>query len=94
MGNQRKVISFKEFSDHPEEVFEQVLQGEEIIVQRGKGESVMLNLVDSLNGEELSPEKIAAFLSAAGGWADMDTETLKAQLRASRDMPPRPAVDL
>jgi hypothetical protein len=94
MPTNRKVISFEEFSDHPQEVFERVLHGEEVIVQRGKGEAVVLNLDDSSNGTALPPEKLAAFLSAAGGWADMDTETLKAQLRASRDMPPRPRVDL
>lgn len=94
MANERKVISYQEFSNHLAEVFEQVLQGEEVVVQRGNGESVVLNVADSTNGETLAPEKLAAFLSAAGSWADVDTETLKAQLRASRDMPPRPAVDL
>jgi hypothetical protein len=92
MSHARKIITYQEFSTHLAEVFESVLQGEEVVVQRAEGESVKLSAAE--NGEALPPEKLAAFLSAAGGWADMDTETLKAQLRASRDMPPRPAVDL
>jgi hypothetical protein len=32
MGNQQKIITFQEFSTHPVEVFEQVLQGDEVIV--------------------------------------------------------------
>jgi hypothetical protein len=94
MATSRKVVSFEEFSEHPRELFERVLHGEEVIVRRGKGEAVALNLADATDGVELSPAQLAAFLSAAGGWADLDTETLKAQLRASRDMPPRPPVDL
>jgi antitoxin (DNA-binding transcriptional repressor) of toxin-antitoxin stability system len=94
MSHERKVITYQEFSNHLAEVFESVLQGEEVVVQRAGGESVKLSAAESTDGEALPPEKLAAFLSAAGGWADMDTETLKAQLRASRDMPPRPAVDL
>ena len=94
MENKRKVISFQEFAEHPIEVFEQVLQGAEVVVERDTGESIVLNVTESAHKEKLSPEKLKAFLSAAGSWSDVDTEALKAQLRASRDMPPRPPVDL
>jgi hypothetical protein len=94
MRNERKVITFQEFVDHPDEIFEQVLQGEEIVVQSGENESVLLKRTLALEDEAILQRKIAALLSAAGSWADRDTEALKAQLRASRDMPPRPPVDL
>jgi hypothetical protein len=94
MGHATTVISYEEFERNLAEIFEQVLQGEEVVVQRAEGESIVLNPAESVHDEVLPPEKLAAFLSAAGGWADMDTETLKAQLRASRDIPSRPAVDL
>ena len=88
MVSERKVISYQEFLNHPAKIYEQVLQGEEIVVRRSKDESVVLNVPMVGDDEKLPPEKLATFMSAAGGWADMDTETLKAQLRASRDMPP------
>jgi ADP-ribose pyrophosphatase YjhB (NUDIX family) len=47
-----------------------------------------------LDNERALQRKIEAVLSAAGGWAVMDTETLKAQLRASRDIPGRPLPKL
>ena len=36
----------------------------------------------------------AGILAAAGAWKDIDTETLKAELRRQRDVNTRPPVDL
>jgi hypothetical protein len=94
MGNKCKVISYQEFSSHPDTVFESVLDGAEIVVQRGEGESITLTPGTMPNNDVVIQKKIEVILAAAGSWGDVDTETLKAQLRASRDMPPRPAVDL
>jgi type IV secretory pathway VirJ component len=94
MPTEGKVITYQEFLSHTAEIYEQVLQGERVVVQRDVDEVIVLNVAEQKSGKSLSPAQLASFLSAAGGWADMDTESLKAQLRASRDMPPRPAVEL
>jgi hypothetical protein len=94
MGNGHKVISFQEFSSHPTEVFEAVLDGTEVVVQRAEGESITL-MPGALSGDEATLQrKIEAILEAAGSWSDVDTDALLAQLRSSRNLSTRPPVDL
>lgn len=94
MGNERKVISYQEFSSHPDAVFESVLDGAEIVVQRGEGESITLTPGTTPNNDRTVQKKIEAILAAAGSWSDVDTDALLAQLRASRHLSTRPSVDL
>jgi hypothetical protein len=44
--------------------------------------------------KELSQDAYTAFRSAAGGWADVDSEHLKKMVYASRQLRTRPPVDL
>jgi hypothetical protein len=46
------------------------------------------------NGRTLSDADRKAFKSAAGAWKDVDVERLKKDIRASRDIPSRPPVEL
>lgn len=94
MGNERKVISYQEFSSHPAEVFESVLDGTEIVVQRGVGESITLKPGILPNEDIAIQKKIEAILAAAGSWSDVDTDELLIQLRASRNLSTRPSIDL
>jgi hypothetical protein len=86
MGNEQKVITFQEFSSHPAEVFDSVLDGTEIIVQRGEGEAIVLMPSVLADEDAVLQEKIEAILEAAGSWADVDTDELLTQLRASRNL--------
>ena len=45
-------------------------------------------------GRKLSDEDRKAFLSAAGGWKDVDTDKLLEDIYASRRVSDRPPVDL
>ncbi len=45
-------------------------------------------------GKVLSKEDLEAFLSSAGGWADMDTDTLVANIYADRRASNRPPIEL
>ncbi|MBA4181508.1 MAG: hypothetical protein C0506_13035 [Anaerolinea sp.] len=41
-----------------------------------------------------TPEQLAAFRSAAGGWKDVDTDRLVADIYSSRDQVGRPHIEL
>ena len=45
-------------------------------------------------GRVLSESDYAAFRSAAGGWKDIDTDTLIKNIYESRRIPSRPPIDL
>ena len=94
MGNDQRVITFQEFSSHPAEVFESVLDGTEIIVQRGEGEVIVLMPSTLASDDAIIQGKVEAILAAAGSWSDVDTDELLTQLRASRNLMTRPPVDL
>jgi hypothetical protein len=94
MGNERKVISYQEFSTHPTEVFELVLDGAEIVVKRGEGETITLMPGALPDDDAALQKKIEAILAAAGSWSDVDTDELLIELRANRNISTRPPVDL
>jgi hypothetical protein len=94
MPHEHKVISYEEFSNHPTEVFESVLDGAEIVVQRGEGESITLTPSASTRNDITLQKKIEAILAAAESWSDVDTDELLAELRASHNLATRPPVDL
>ena len=48
----------------------------------------------SLKDWRPTEEELKAFRSAAGGWKDMDTDTLVANIYADRRVADRPRVDL
>ena len=94
MVNEYKVISFQEFSKHPAEVFDSVVDGAEIVVRRDDGEAITLMPGASTSDDAALQKKIEAILAAAGSWNDVDTDELLAQLRASRTLSTRPPLDL
>jgi hypothetical protein len=96
MTNESRQISLAELVDNPVAVFEQVVnEGEAIVVQNEEGEQIIISPVNTPTGRRsLSEEDYVAFRSAAGGWADIDTDQLKEMLYASRQISTRPPVDL
>jgi len=52
------------------------------------------NVARTRKGRRFSDADREAFLSAAGSWKDVDVDRLKKDIRASRDIPSRPPVEL
>lgn len=69
-----------------------------VLTENGKvvAEIVPLNRLKSrkLRPRKLTEAQLDAFRSAAGGWQDVDTEKLVADIYASRDQVGRPPVAL
>jgi hypothetical protein len=65
-------------------------------LRRGGREIAILQPVDRANRRRRKPSEkdIEAFRASAGSWKDVDTDKFLADIYASRDMAPRPPVDL
>lgn len=94
MAIEPKRITLNEFSGNLVRIIESVLaSGEEILVESEDGRLVSVNPVAPAMSRK-SRKDIAAFLSAAGSWSDVDTEKLKEEVYHSRDISSRPPVSL
>jgi hypothetical protein len=89
-------ISFDEFSDNLARIFDRILsEGAEIVVEKGVGELVALKPVTRARARRRSVTKAddEAFLSAAGGWADVNIDAFLKDIYESRRSS-RPPVEL
>ncbi|NJN84269.1 MAG: hypothetical protein HC802_19635 [Caldilineaceae bacterium] len=94
MTTERERIPFDEFSKNLVSIFARVLNtGEELLVENASGGVVALSVATPKSARPLSDDSYKAFRSAAGGWADVDTETLKNSIYESRKSS-RPPVAL
>ena len=96
MAEALKRISFDEFSDNLARIFERVVsEGESIVIEKGEGELVEVKPVTSAKPRRrvVTREDDEAFLSAAGGWADVDIDTFLKDVYESRKSS-RPPVEL
>jgi hypothetical protein len=89
-------ISFEEFASNLARIFEHVVhEHAAVIVENKEGERIVVQPVDSPADERIiTDEQYKAFRSAAGGWADIDTDHLKEMIYESRKINsrPRPAL--
>ncbi len=95
MAEAVKRIPYDEFASHLADFFERVTRDNEtILVEREDGEAVVLKPVET--GEpgkrKRTKEEHEAFLASAGGWSDVDAFLEK--IYESRNMPPRPLIEL
>jgi hypothetical protein len=89
-------ISFDEFSANLHRIFDRVIgTGEEIVVETGAGALVALKPItrSRLRRRRVTKADDEAFLSSAGGWADVDTDAFLRDIYASRRSS-RPPVEL
>lgn len=95
MTKELRRIRYDEFADNLARFFSLVSrENESVVVENDKGESVILRpLEPSASKAHIDKDDYDAFRSAFGGWADMDTEALKAKISESRKSS-RPLVDL
>lgn len=95
MTKEIKRISFQEFAGNLARVFKQVIdENEPVVVENDSGEGVVVQpLLDSTAAPTLTDEDYRAFRSAFGGWADVDTDSLKKDIYESRKSS-RPPVNL
>lgn len=64
-------------------------------LRRGGREIAVLQPIRSARRRRKpSAKDVDAFRMAAGSWKDVDTDRFLADIYASRDMPPRPPIDL
>ncbi len=97
MSRERTVIPFDEFAADVSGVFDRVARDREaIVVEKTDGERVVLRPARPPKRRRRRTEADRrAFLASAGGWKGLiDGEALKKAIRESRDLPPRPPVDL
>jgi hypothetical protein len=83
-------IPFDEFRDHLTEVLRRVSREHEtVIVETGENDRVVVRPGGDDELIDISSPKTEAdferFLSSAGGWADVDTDRLLADIYGSRD---------
>ncbi len=95
MTKEVRRIRFDEFADNLARFFSLVSrENESVVVENDKGESVILRPMDtSASKAHVTENDYDAFRSSFGGWADMDTEALKAKINESRKSS-RPLVNL
>jgi Antitoxin Phd_YefM, type II toxin-antitoxin system len=93
-------IPFDEFSKNLKAIFSRVVNDHEpVAIRGGDGEVAILMPVDHPKKPRRpvrakSEADYLAFLSSAGGWADVDTDSFLRDVYQSRDLPPRPAPEL
>lgn len=99
MTKELRRIRFDEFADNLARFFALVSREHEpVVVENDKGESVILRplespLETSAPLARFTEDDYNAFRAAFGGWSDVDTEALKAKIKASRQSS-RPPVTL
>jgi hypothetical protein len=89
-------ISFDEFSEDLARIFDRVIsEGTSVVIEKGEGELVEIKPVSSTKAgrKAVTKEDDEAFLSAAGGWADVDIDAFLEDIYESRKSS-RPPVEL
>lgn len=87
-------ISFDEFARDLSRFFAHVIHEQEaVIVENSAGEAVVIQPFPAA-GRTFTEEDYQAFRSSFGGWADVDTDSLKKALYESRQLSTRPPVTL
>mgnify|MGYP001552155958 CR=1 FL=1 len=87
MAEASERTSFDEFFNNLVSVFDRVIsKGEEVVVEKGEGELVSLKRARRANPrhQTVTKEDDEALLSAAGGWADVDTDAFLEDIYESR----------
>ena len=92
-------VTLDEFARDLPGFFERVAHDREtVVVENPTGEQVEVR--PARNGRPRrglrtpSAEDLEAFYSSFGGWADVDVDALLRKVYESRDLPPRPRVEL
>ena len=93
MAIEPRRISYNEFSNSLARLFELALANGELIVEKEDGTSISVRPLANGTATK-SNEEIAAFLSSAGGWSDVDTDKLIDDIYHSRNISSRPQVSL
>jgi hypothetical protein len=90
-------MSFEEFSENLDRIFERiVVEGESIVIEKGDGELVEVKPVSRAKSAKRAKTKAdyEAFLASAGSWSDVDVDTFLEDNYASRSVSTRSAVEL
>ena len=87
-------VSVEEFVGDAAGFLAQVLQTQQtVVVENATGEQIEVRPAPS--GERsFSAADREAFLSSLGSWSDIDTDEFMRKVYESRDLPPRPRVEL
>ena len=94
MTEELRRFRFDEFADNLTRIFKLVSLGREsVVVEDSEGEGVVIRPLEPADKRALRDDDYDAFHSAFGGWADMDTDTLKRDIYESRKSS-RPPVTL
>jgi hypothetical protein len=94
MAEELRRISFDDFARNLARFFELVIhEHEAVVVENAAGEGVVIQPLPTAT-RVLSDEDFRAFRSAFGGWADVDTDSLKDAIYESRQLSTRPPVTL
>ncbi len=99
MAKETAHIPLEEFATDARAIFERVAATRKsVVVERSDGVSAVLRPTPPRRhlaaGRAISTADHKAFLESAGGWADVDTDALKRDIDESRNLPPRPPVEL
>ncbi len=86
MTKELKRITFDEFASDPARFFKQIVdEHESVVVENDEGEGVVVRPLPTATAERiLTDDDYRAFHSAFGGWADVDTDSLKKAIYESR----------
>ena len=93
-------VTFEEFAGNLGQFFDRVAQGQETVVVEGAaGAQVEVRPAHAKlrrlpRRRTRTPADYEAFLAAAGSWADVDEDEFLRKVYESRDLPPRPRVEL
>jgi hypothetical protein len=95
MAEKLRRIPFDEFARDITRFFKLVIQQHEpVVVENEEGERVVIRpLPPTTPKRTMTEEEYKAFRSALGGWADVDTDSLKKAIYQSRRSS-RPPVEL
>lgn len=95
MTKELKRIPFSEFASNLARFFKHVIdEHESVVVENDNGEVVEIRPLPAIpTTPTLADEDYRAFRSAFGGWADVDTDSLKKAIYESRQSS-RPPVSL
>ncbi|MAG35013.1 MAG: hypothetical protein CL878_02005 [Dehalococcoidia bacterium] len=99
MAKELQRVSLEEFSKDVLAIIERIdAEGESVVVERRGKDVAVVNAAPTKNAARPRRQKTeadyAAFLAAAGGWKDVDTEQLKSDIAESRRLSSRPSVKL
>lgn len=95
MAIEPKIIPLDEFSKNLIRIFDRILANQEtVVVENNSGQLIAVSPAPPPQLRPKSEEDLAAFRSAAGSWSDVDTDTLLANIYASRKLSSRPPVAL